>query len=173
MDRKKVDGIWLLVSVVSFLLMSLSFLLMPLGTTPDGGQAGWIPLVSGICFWAFLLIGVFSQILLSKRRRDWYSRYHVRHSRNKHARLGVAAFCQNRPAIIADTAMVVSVIGLVVSMLLTGGAGYSCFIFLALLAFSLSMHCILNGRLYDYVINQERFLRELEKERAQDKQKGE
>lgn len=144
MLKEKRDFKWLMISNISFFLLSVSFLLMPLEVIS--------PLVTGSMFWLFLLIGITSQIVLTVRFKKRCSKNKTWHlQKNK---IGLLVFGQNLYAKIADVSLVLSIVGLIVAMKLTDGTGYSCYIFLAMVVYTLSMHCILNGKIYFYIFNQ-------------------
>lgn len=150
MGRKKVDIIWLCVSIASFLLMSITFMFMPLDSS-GVYQADWYSIAVGACFWIFLILGIVTQFILSKRRRDWYRIQRVK-SRN-YKRIGLFAFFQNKFAIVADVAVVISLVGFTATMFITNSVGYTCYVFLSLLVFTFCMHCILNGKIYYHITN--------------------
>ncbi len=150
MGKKKVDIIWLCVSIASFLLMSITFMFMPLDSSGEA-RTNLYTVVVGACFWIFLVLGIVTQFILSKRRRDWYRIQRVR-SRN-YNRIGLLAVFKNKLAIVADIAFVISLLGFAVTMFMTNSTGYTCYVFLSLLVFSFCMHCILNGKIYYHITN--------------------
>lgn len=133
-------------SVVSFFLMSASFLLMPIDLMANA--------VVGIMFWIFFLLGIVFQIILASQKESWIQNEQKRKRRLHKKRVGIFSFMQNFLACIADVICVLCIIGLIVSVYLTNGIGYVCYIFMAMLSFSFCMHCILNGKIYYYITNQ-------------------
>lgn len=134
--KDKLNVFLLVMSIIGFLLLSVSFLLMPLNK--DSLEPN---IFAGILFWCSLLTGIVFQVILSLRIKK------LNYNNTRHG-LGVVKFFQNSYAKISDIAFVISVIGLIVTMITTNGLGYSCYIFLAMTVFSFSMHCILNGKNY-------------------------
>lgn len=167
MGSKK-EFLWLYISIGSFFLMACSFLLMPINFETTNLQ--FMSYCVGIMFWVFLILGIVSQIILAKQRKNWFIRNRIRRFRTK-SKSGVIAFLQNLPATIADLTLVISVIALIVSIVLTNAMGYACYIFMALLIFSFCMHCILNGKIYYYLTNQSAILRAAQPKQSEEKEK--
>ncbi len=147
---KKKEMIWLYISIISFFLMSASFLVMPFDYKTTGIEA--MDFLGGIMFWMFLILGIASQIILAQKRKNWFIKNHVRRFKGK-SKIGIVAFFQNLPAIIADCMVILSVLGLTISAIVTDGTGYVCYIFVSSLVFSFSMHCIFNGKIYNFLAN--------------------
>lgn len=166
---KKKEIILLYISIGCFFLMSVSFLLMPIDFATKGLQI--FNLLIGIMFWVFLLLGIITQFILGHMRKNWFIRNRIRKFQFR-SKVGLISFVQNLPACIADGIFVISLIGLIISVIATNGIGYACYIFMALLVFSFCMHCILNGKVYYFLTNQDKILKssqpkhldELEKE---------
>lgn len=157
MSRKQIDTLLLRLSISSFLAMSVSFLMMPIEA---------ISIFAGGLFWFGLLVGLILQVILEIRRRDFFARYRVRRQKMQRPHNGLLTFCANRNATIADSVLAVSVGCLVLSFWLTRGTSYLCYILIAIVVFSLCMHCILNGRIYFHVINQTKIRQVLEKKKV-------
>lgn len=119
---------------------------MPLDNLIGDVQNVWITIIVGSCFWLFLILGVITQIVLSKHYKIVFGKKQTKE--DKQPKLGLISFFKNGFATLADLLMAISLIGLIVSMILSNSSGYICYIFLALLAFSFCMHCILNGKIY-------------------------
>ncbi len=162
------EFLWLYISIGSFFLMACSFLLMPINFETTNLQ--FMSYCVGIMFWVFLILGIVSQIILAKQRKNWFIRNRIRRFRTK-SKSGVIAFVQNLPATIADITLVISIIALIVSIVLTNAMGYACYIFMALLVFSFCMHCILNGKIYYYLTNQSSILRTAQPKQSEEKEK--
>lgn len=137
--------IWLYVSIICYLLMSLSFLLMPADFFLDEKKADLCVRIAGISFWIFLLLGIATQVILFVRLR----KNQPQSSRKQ--RIGLLSFFQNIGGIIADSVTVLSFVGVVISMLVTDSRGYICYVFLSLFVFSFCMHCVLNGKTFYHI----------------------
>ena len=152
MKNKKVDFIWLAVSCLSFLIFSVSFMIMPFESASAEDGFSIAAHLSGLMFWISLLIGVISQtVLVSRRsRRNIVSR--VRRTKDTQ-NIGMFCFFKNKLATVFDILSIISLIGLIVSLSYTRGIGFICYVFVSALVFSFSMHCILNGRVYNELIS--------------------
>lgn len=150
MRRREREYTLLLLSILCFLVMSVSFLLMPFGSSTangDGALGNWLP---GVMFWTFLLAGVVIQVILAIHRRRYLTQYG--RDRGRQSVLpGVFSFFRNVPGILADISTVVGILGFILSMIATHAMGYICYIFLAFCVFSFCLHCIFNGKIYHFV----------------------
>ncbi len=154
--NKNKEYTFLYVSIGSFFLMSVSFLLMPIDFAIKGLQI--INSLVGIMFWVFLALGIITQYILGHSRKKWFLKNRIRRFQFEN-KIGLISFFQNPFAIAADIVMLSSLIGLVISVIATNGIGYACYIFMSLLVFSFCMHCILNGKIYFFLTNQEKILK--------------
>lgn len=146
-------------------MFSVSFLLMPLGSETPTESISAYTMVAGLMFWISIIMGIVTQCVLAYRRRDWYAIHRIRKARSTQ-KIGLLSFFKNFYAIIADVVATISLIGLVISMIVTQGTGYVCYVFVSLFVFSFSMHCILNGKVFYHITNQNKMLQAIEKERA-------
>lgn len=165
MKRKHIDCIWLWISIISFLLLSLSFMLMPIESEDSFEGLSKFSLVAGIMFWISLVAGIVTQIVLVHRRKKWYVANRVKRGQFQQ-KIGIISFFRNAYAIMADIVAILSLIGLIIAMVATHGTGYICYILVSVFVFAFCMHCILNGKVYYYVINQNKLLQNIERERA-------
>ena len=164
MKQNKADRLLLGISIGGFVVLAISFMLMPV----EG--LGFVP---GILFWGGLLTGVVLQIVLETRRSSLFARYNVKREQMQKARNGLMSFGSNRLASVADGCMIVSVVATILAFILTKGTGYLCYVCLSVLVFSFCMHCILNGRIYIFVKNQNKVRQVLEQKKANSMKKGE
>lgn len=170
MQRRKQDIILLCVSIGSFLLMALSFLVMPL-KMPNIEQR-ILNIIIGSMFWGFLIIGVAIQVILAQRRKAWIRRNHLRRNRNfLYAKVGIIEFAQNIFGCIADLILGLSLIFLIIALVLTRSVGYVCYIAISVSVFAFCLHCILNGKIFYYVQNQDKILSKIEREQQSKKEK--
>lgn len=165
MSRKQVDTIWLGLSIFFFLMFSVSFLLMPLGSETPTENISAYTMVAGLMFWISIIMGIVTQCVLAHRRRSWYVIHRIRKV-SATQKVGLISFFKNSYAIVADVVTILSLIGLVIAMIATQGTGYICYVLVSLFVFSFSMHCILNGKVFYHIINQNKMLQAIEKERA-------
>lgn len=151
--KKEKDLFW--IENGCFAIMGVTFLFMPVRNTV-------INRITGILFWLSLLAGIICQRQLSK------AVYREKRGKGKEKGLrpGVLYVAQNPIALVADMLLAVCVLALIIAMAITEQRGYSCFIFIALLAFSFSMHCIWNGRNCEYLFGlKKKYRKRREKER--------
>lgn len=164
MKRRQTDPGLLGVSAGGFLLMSVSFLLMPIeGTT----------VIPGVLFWLGLLVGVVFQIVLEIRRRAFLKTYKVKREKIQKPRNGLLSFFSNKEAMIADVVLVVGLLATILTFVLTRGYGIGCYLFVALTVLSFCAHCIFNGRIYFHIKNQNKVRQVLEQKKANSIDKGE
>lgn len=161
------DYILFFVSITSFLLFSLSFLLMGLSDSAATGIKSMIP---GIMFWLFLIAGIVIQIILIVRRKKRIIRERT-YSIEKPKNVGIVSFFQNYPALIADCVFFICLISLVFVFIYNpnGLIGY---VILSIGAFSFCMHCIFNGRVYNHIVNHKKILFARDKKREKPIEKG-
>ena len=151
MKRTKTDFILLFSSVFCFLVLSSSFLLMPVETKAQINGISAATFAAGIMFWFGLISGSLIQALLAVRYNNRMAASNNVRRIKPTSRIGLLSFFKNTPAIIADVGCATSLIGLVVVMIITHGVGYVCFSMAAVFTFTFVMHCILNGRVYSNI----------------------
>lgn len=164
MKQNKVDRLLLGISIGGFAVLAISFMLMPVEAL------GFMP---GILFWGGLLTGVVLQIVLETRRNSLFAKYNVKRETMQKARNGLLSFRSNSLAAVADIFLIVSAVATILAFILTKGTGYLCYVCLSVLIFSFCMHCILNGRIYIFVKNQNKVRQVLEQKKAHSMDKGE
>lgn len=152
MKKSRTDRTLLALLGLSYLILAASFLLMPLGISEPDGNVPASTLIAGISFWCSVIGGTVVYGVLAYRRRKWYAVHRARKPQGK-LQIGLITFFGNKYATVADIAFIISLLGVIVAVLVTGGRGYICFAFIASLVFFFGMHCILNGRTCYYVIN--------------------
>ena len=139
MKRQNIERRLLITSLVSFALVSVSFLVMI--PSPGAETPRWRQVAAGLLFWLPLAAGIAAQMRLNNRCK---MRRNQEQWEKQQGRIGLVSFGVNRYGRIADMVMVPSFIGLVLSLWLTHSTGTVCYIFLCLTFFSVSAHCILN-----------------------------
>ncbi len=165
MRKQKADYVLLIVSVVSFFMLSISFLLMPIENKEDITSLSTTAFFAGIMFWVSVVLGIVTQVVISVKTKKWLASNNVKIKKGRSSKKpGIISFFKNTLATIADIAMFISLLGLVISIIATQGIAYICYIFLALFVFTFSMHCILNGKSYYIISNKNKILRSLQKE---------
>lgn len=164
MKQRQIDRILLGVSVGCFLMMSISFLLMPIES---------ITILPGLLFWLGLVLGLVLQIVLEARRRAFFKAFAVKREKMQKPKNGLLSFGSNGAAIIADRSMIISFIAMILAFIFTKGYGYICYVFIATTIFAFCMHCVFNGRIYFHAKNQLKVRQVLEQKKANSTDKGE
>ncbi len=164
MKQSKTDRVFLSLSMGGFLLMSVSFLLMPIDN---------LSILPGLLFWGGLITGVAFQIILEERRRAFFAKYNVKREKMQKPRNGFLTFGSNQIALIADYIFIAGVIATIIAFIFTKGSGYLCYVCIAIMLFSFCLHCIFNGRNYFHANNQKKVRQVLEQKKATTIDKGE
>ena len=164
MKKKPTGRPLLVISIFGFFLLSSSFVLMIV----EG-----IELLSGICFWAGILVGSVPLMILEGKRRAFFKSYHVKRQKMQKPRNGLLSFGSNPEAKVADMATLIGVAATALALILTKGSGLICYILIAVTTMSFCLHCIFNGRIYFHVNNQKRIRQVLEQKKAKNESKGE
>lgn len=164
MKQGKTDRVFLSISMGGFLLMSVSFLLMPIDS---------LSILPGLLFWGGLIVGVVFQIILETRRRAFFAGYNVKREKMQKPKNGFLTFGSNQIALIADYIFIASVIATILAFIFTKGSGYLCYVCIAIMLLSFCLHCIFNGRNYFHANNQKKVRQVLEQKKATTLDKGE
>lgn len=164
MNRKQVDLILLGVSIFFFFSLAVSFTLMSIESETPLEHISIVEIIVGLMFWISLIMGIVTQCILARRRKKWYALHGVRKN-GLSQRVGIISFFKNIYATVADITTIISFIGLVIALTVTHGIGHVCYVLISVFVFFFSMHCILNGKNYYYVVNQSKLLNEFQKER--------
>lgn len=142
MREKKCKTLFLS-SIVCFLLMSSSFLIMPIGNNLES-NVRLFDVFAGCLFWFSLIAGIVLQVIIAVKYRT---------DANKDSTVkkccGVISFFENKNAAIFDILTIISLIVFVAMIIFTSATSYFCYVLIAIFAFSFSMHCILNGKIYN------------------------
>lgn len=134
--------VFLFLSIISFFIMSATFLVMPLIKIDIDSSENIYNILIGIVFWITLILGIINLFL---------SRKNIQIKDMKKG-IGLIRFFQNKIAVIFDVLLIISIIGLIILTLATDGTLYICYIFFSLVIFSFIMHCILNGKIFNYLV---------------------
>lgn len=165
MKRKQADFILFGFSVFFLGSAAVSFLLMPLESESTVGSIPSDILAVGLMFWISVAAETVIQCVLAHRRKEWCKIYRIKPSKISQ-KTGIITFFGNVGATAAEAAAAVSLIGFLTVGAATHWCGYSCYIFVSLFVFSFGMHCILNGKVFWYIVHQDKLLVSVEKERS-------
>lgn len=138
--------IYFYISVFFMFLMSVSILFMPSAVEQEV-QKGLYLMLIGSTFWISLIIGYVFVILANiKRKKFIMDEYDGNLSMNCH--IGIITFFDNLPSSVADVTMIFSFILFIIIDFTSIRYSFVAYVLLAVLVFSLNMHCMLNGRIY-------------------------
>lgn len=164
MKERRTNLTLLGISLASFGVMSVSFMLMPVK------QIGILP---GLLFWLGLVFGVVFQIVLNVRRKAFYAKYKAKQTKMQKPKCGLWSFGSNKVALGADCIFGVGIIATVLAFVLTKGTGYVCYACISVLLWGFCSHCVLNGRNCFHAINQDKIRQALESKKESNSKKGE
>lgn len=133
-------------AVGSLFMMSASFLFMPVAANTTRRNPISVIMV-GLMFWIFAIAG-YVLLTLADRERKRFVLKHREDLNAQNGRPGIITFFSNIPAVVADTAMVCTVILLITAQFTKLKDTYFVYIMLFVLNFSLHMHCLFNGKIY-------------------------
>lgn len=146
-SRMRIEKIIFLVSVLSMLLFSASFLLMkPANTIYLTDNKQGLLMFTGAMFWITLAVSLLTTIIVSVFRKKYRKEKRI----FKKTKPGIVNFFSNPVAKIADIAMIVFAVIFAVFAIFFSES-YLLYIFFSLTIFSFFMHCVLNGENYKYI----------------------
>lgn len=132
-------------SVGCFFMMSAMILIMPV---IESNEKAIIPI--GLAFWFFAISGYILLIVANVE----FKRISGNLRKNKRSLPGIISFFSNKIAMIADIAVIISIVAFVIICITELRFKYIAFVTLFLLIFSLHMHCLFNGRIYKLIKNE-------------------
>lgn len=101
----------------------------------------------GLAFWFFAISGYILLIVANVE----FKRISGNLRKNKRSLPGIISFFSNKIAMIADVAVIISIVAFVIICITELRFKYIAFVTLFLLIFSLHMHCLFNGRIYKLI----------------------
>lgn len=130
-------------SLISFVISSFSFLLIPLSDFRGTIFQKLTSYAVGVLFWAGFIIGLIITVYLgSIRKKD----------SDKHYKLpGILCFFKNKIAVKCDISMIISVILLIIFQRLLGTHHIASVIILSFTIFTIYIHSVFNGNNYAYM----------------------
>ena len=131
-------------SLLCIAVSSLSLICVAFADFGGNGFQCFAAYFTGVVFWTFLIAGYVLLFTVSKRRKADKS------VALTDMRPGIICFFTGKKAKIADIAMLVTAVLLLVFLFIPSVSTAVRIIFIALLVLSVQMHCILNGVNYRY-----------------------
>lgn len=142
-QRKK----WMLFWYVLFLLMlSACALVMPIASQYRE-TIPYLVLISATLFWGGLIGTVVTALKINSARKNSYA---FKEKNKTIKQLGLICFFKNKEAMIADIAMFVSMIGVIITVIVNRYS-YWLYVCCGLLVIAFGLHCMLNGKNYIYL----------------------
>ena len=142
--RKKLKK-QLLISLCCFSLISLAVLLMPLAGERETLTQRGLNCAVGILFWSGLLSGILSCVFIHKKNRKYLS-VHT----DKGRRPAAVRFFSTRAAVLADSVLIVSLIGVIAGNISKQFHPAAEYIFLFLFVTALYLHFLTNSNLFHH-----------------------
>lgn len=138
-------------SVGLITVLSSTFLIMPAADyiESEWKQRAVLGIVGGF-FWISLIGGYTFLFMAQKAYKKLLKK---NGAKNKDQIPGGLKFFTNKYAAIADAIFIASVVVLIVLIILERMKGFFPYIVLAVLVFSINMHCLLNGNIYKFILN--------------------
>lgn len=134
-------------SFSSLLITSSTFLWMPF----IQGHRFWL-VVTGIVFWATLIVG-YILLYLANRKRKYDNSKFAQRDEHKIKAMGALNFFSNYPAIIADFLLLSCIVIALIISVTNLKETYIPYFILFLFLFSLNSHCLFNGKIYKFISN--------------------
>ena len=143
--RIKVD-FW--TAVIFFSMNAVTILTMPLIVTisKESGKQIYLILL-GSFFWLSLIFG-YTFVCFANRKRKLFIISKLDGDLSMGQHIGLITFFSNMPALIVDSAMFASVIVIIIIYKIGEFDTYFTYAMLAVIVFTVNMHCMFNGRIY-------------------------
>lgn len=157
MERKiKLFSLHLMLAIVFSAVSSLTLLFcIVVQNTENIGQ--WLVIGLAVLFWIGLVLEQLFLWRANSLRKKLESVGKSRKNRGMaDGRPGIISFFQNRPGMVSDVLLVLSVLCLIVFMALQIGEDVVQFILITIIVLTFRLHCILNGRNFQYKNNLEK-----------------
>ena len=143
--RKKLKK-QLLISLCCFSLISLAVLMMPLAGERETLTQRGLNCAVGILFWIGLLSGILSWVFIHRKNRKYLS-VHI----DKGRRPAAVRFFSTRAAVLADSVLIVSLIGVIAGNISKQFHHAGDYMFLVLVVTALYLHVVTNSNLLHYI----------------------
>ena len=135
---------WCIVLLLT--IMSFTFLLMPIANyMQNGWKQRLVLVIVGILFWISFISGYTLLIITNKKFRKLF----VQGNPEVESKLpNCFEFFSNTYAAVADAILIAVIVVLIVITILGRMTGVFPYIVLAILVFSINIHCLFNGNIY-------------------------
>lgn len=139
MNNKKL----LLIQIVSYFVSSIALVLASFASYEDTATKKAFSIVVGLLFWIGLVVGIVMAIVLKKKNGKEIE---------KTKAIGLIRFFKNKLAVCFDIAMLISFVASVI-VVATKMEAFIGSVLIGLFIFTFEMHCVLNGKIFEYIKN--------------------
>lgn len=138
----------LYVSVVSLRITSLCFILIPFTAIIDSDKKLICNIMISLVFWRSLLLSCTMLVLANNKLRSINKYVTVRRFLGK-SKIGIISFCSTDMGKIFDAILILSLIAFLINIIILEDLNeIITYFIISILVFSLSMHCVFNGKIY-------------------------
>lgn len=139
---KNIGVRYLLIEISLFLSSSIGLFLSQFIIKSGGQTNRLIAVISGTLFWIGLILAIIFSLFLNK----------ITINKNNDNNIALIKFFSNKPAIVFDILLIVSLIAFVICLIVNRMSNIATIIF-SIFIFSFEMHCIFNGKNYKFIIS--------------------
>lgn len=141
----------MMLSIIMLAISSFSLLLISVSDYAGNAFNVFMAVLTGILFWLFLILGYVLLAVVSHHRKAYEHEHRTAKRSNNKKKPGAFCFFSNKYATIADIAMVILFIVLIVIMIIPSKTETLKLIVVPTFIFSVHMHGILNGVNLKYI----------------------
>ncbi|MGN1130881.1 MAG: hypothetical protein ACI4Q8_05960 [Ruminococcus sp.] len=134
----------LYISLAFICIYSGTILFMPLASDLSNKTNKISVIVLGITFWLSLILA-YTLLFLANRVRKT-----INFKKRGAGRVGLFNLFSNKPAIISDILLFLSIVVFVISLFLPMENHWIIYIILFFIVLSLNLHCVFNGKIYEF-----------------------
>lgn len=145
------DKLLFLIACICMAMVSITILFMPVASERATDDNAISLYFSGIAFWIFILGGYSLIAIINVRRKRSITRDVIKGGTQKQHLPGVIRFFTNPWAMIFDILFILSLVAFIYYQLTTYIDGMLSYVLLAFMLFSFHMHCMLNGKNFNFI----------------------
>jgi hypothetical protein len=131
----------LIVQIIMFLLSAISIALTSITTYDSTITRTVISIIIGSLFWLGIIGGILTGFVLKNK---------IKPNLQNGKKIGIVCFFKNKYSAIFDVLMLVSFVISVIEIVAKSDSVFA-IIVIALFIFSFEMHCVLNGKIFEYI----------------------
>lgn len=134
-------------SIACFVLMSVTFLIMPIASSTATYTDRRVLFLVGADFWVSALAG-YILVAVANRDRKWFLIHKAGEDVRMDCRCGLLTFFSNTIATIFDSILFTSIGVAIITVFTEWKKGFLPYVLLFLITLSLNLHAMFNGRIY-------------------------